>query len=424
MLKKFLSLFAVVLMGIGLLTSCGETNSIAVADQTIEVGDVIEPDVVFTPADSVDTYTFTAPEATVAQPAIVTIRNHAITGVRAGVVTVTCATVNTGLETTFTVTVTAPTTNPTMDAFNEAGTFENGLTAWTLTGTTASVMSTEADNDRAQTDMQLKLYTGGEIDFTISYLLQGLPAGTYTISFEISAGQLTTVECSIDEAQYTWENSQIVFGAANYTTNFFLVELTEASDVGFGLTFYAGPTDNGWGYVDNIKIETGDTRPENPQGYQDYVTDGSFEAGNLDAWTIDGTCGGLLTVKTNNPHSGAKNLDFWGNDVAGDNFTLKQTITNVAAGSNYTAKVYVINGDDNSAPLTDAYFYVAQGENTDMVAITVTGWSAGYTEYTISGISLNATESVEIGVHFQPGSAKYWMQLDDIQLLNMDVLAE
>jgi len=423
MLKKFLSLFAVVLMGIGLLTSCGKTQSIAVADQTIEVGDVIEPEVVFTPADSVDTYTFTAPEATVAQPAIVTIRNHAITGVRAGVVTVTCATANTGLETTFTVTVTAPTTNPVMEAFNEAGEFENGLTAWTLTGTTASVMATDVDNDRTQTDQQLRLYTGGEIDFTISYNLQGLPAGTYTISFEISAGNLTTVECSIGDAQYSWANSEIVFGASKYTTNFFLVELTEASDVGFGLTFYAGPDDGGWGFLDNVKIETGDTRPEEPQGYQDYVTDGSFEGGNLDAWTLDGTCGGLLTVKTNNPHTGSKNLDFWGNDVAGDNFSLKQTITSVAAGSNYTAKVYIVNGDDNSAPLTSAYLYVSQGENTDMVNITVTGWSTEFTEYTISGISLNGTDAVEIGVHFQPGSAKYWMQLDDIQLLNMDVPA-
>mgnify|MGYP001767812595 CR=1 FL=1 len=407
-------------MGIGLLTSCGETNSIAVADQTIEVGDVIEPEVVFTPADSVDTYTFTAPEATVAQPAIVTIRNHAITGVRAGVVTVTCATVNTGLETTFTVTVTAPTTNPTMDAFNEAGTFENGLTAWTLTGTTASVMATDVDNDRAQTDQQLRLYTGGEIDFTISYNLQGLPAGTYTISFEISAGQMTNVDCSIDEAQYSWADSEIVFGTSKYTANFFLVELTETTDVGFGIYFYAGASDGGWGFVDNIKIETGDTRPEEPQGYQDYVTDGSFEAGNLDAWIKDGACGGTLVVKNNEPHSGSNNLDYWGNDIAGDDFYLYQTIATVAAGSNYIAKVYVINGDNNSAPLTSAYLYVMQGENTDQVNITVTGYDAGYIEYTISGISLNATQAVTIGVHFQPGSAKYWMQLDDIQLLNLD----
>ncbi|MCX5775990.1 MAG: hypothetical protein NTV44_06560, partial [Firmicutes bacterium] len=190
MLKKFLSLLAIVVMGVGFLSGCGGTssessvaNTIHVDDQNIMVGDVVEPDVTFTPTTSIDSYTFTAPDET-----IVTIQNHFITAIAAGEVTVTCTTNNTDVSTTFLITVTAPEVSTTIPDFNAAGTFENGLTGWTLTGTTASVVTAEADADRAQEDMQLKLYTGAAIDFTISYTLANLPAGTYTFSFEIAAG--------------------------------------------------------------------------------------------------------------------------------------------------------------------------------------------------------------------------------------------
>jgi len=423
MLKKFLSLLAVVVMGVGFLSGCVGTSSesslvstIHVDDQNIMVSDVIEPEVTFTPTTAIDSYTFTAPDETV-----VTIQNHFITAIAAGEVTVTCETNNTHVSTTFLIAVTAPVVSTTVPDFNEAGTFENGLAAWTLSGPTASVATTEGDTDRAQEDMQLKLYTGAAIDFTISYTLADLPVGTYTFSFEIAAGNMTTILCTIDGVEYSWIGGTIFLGVGTYRMNYFLLELTEAKDVSFSMYFLAGEADAGWGYVDNIKIEEGDTRPTVETSPKDYVVDGSFESGALTNWALSGTCGGTLRVYTNNPVTGSKNLDFWGNDITGDNFTLSQSITNIDAGSNYTATVKLVNGDDNAAQLIDSFFYVTQGAVTQQVAITMRGWTAGIIEYTISGLSLTA-DPVEIGVHFQPGSGKYWMQLDDIKLLNNDIL--
>lgn len=420
MLRKMLSLFAVVLFGAGFLFGCGSSSSaadtISVADQNIKVGDVIEPEVTFTPITSIDSYGFTAPDESV-----VSIKNHFITGEAAGTVTVTCTTNNTGVSTTFVVTVTVPEINASIAAFNEAGTFENGLSAWTLSGETASVMSTENDADREQEDMQLKLFTDGLIDFTIGYTLANLPAGPYTFSFEIAAGNLTVAVCRINGHDYVWSDGDFAMGTS-YIKNYFFLETTAAQNVGFSLYFYAPAADKGWGYLDNIMIEEGDTRPGPEIGPKNYVNDGSFESAGLTNWTLAGTCGGTLVVNAKSPHSGSKNLDYWGNDVAGDNFTLSQTIASVDAGSHYTARLFILNGDDNSAALIDSYFYVKQGDVIQQVAITNLGWATTMFEVKIENLTLTAG-AAEIGLHIQPGSAEYWMQVDDIQLLNADILA-
>ena len=422
MVTKKLWSFAIVafLVGCGAPTasesSSSVTASIAVADQFIEVGDTVAPDVTFTPSSSIDTYTFTTTQTT-----IITIRNNVITGVGPGVGTVLVATTNTNLTTSFQVTVTEkPVLVSPLEAFNTLGTFENSLTGWTLSGPTASVMSTDTDGDRNENDLQLKLWTDGLIDFTLSYTFATFPTGDHTLMFDLVAGNMTTITVTIGSTVYSWQDGDILVRSSGYTTNYLLINQSTVGPLTISFYFFAPQLDIGWGFLDDVTIVEGDQRPEPEPTFENLLTNGSFETGTLQGWTVSGTLNGQLSVNTQNPKTGIRNLAYWGNNQTGDNFTVAQTLTSVPAGNNYRVSVSVINGDDQNRPLTSAKLFVEQGSQVYQVPITVRGWNAGYITYVIDNIILTSDETATVGVQFEPGSGVYWMQLDDVALLQVN----
>jgi hypothetical protein len=419
--KKLMSLaLFVFLVGCGTPTSSEISSSvnatISVQDQFIEVGDTISPDVVFTPISSIDTYTFTTTQTT-----IITIRNNIITGVGAGVGTVQVVTTNTNLTTTFQVIVTEkPVVVSPLEAFNTLGTFENSLTGWTLSGPTASVMSTDTDGDRNENDLQLKLWTDGLIDFTLSYTFASFPTGDHTLMFDLVAGNMTTITVTIGANVYSWQDGEVIVRSSGYTTNYFLINQSIVGPLTISFYFFAPQADIGWGFLDNVMIEVGDQRPEPEPAFENLLQNGSFETGTLQHWNVTGTLNGQLSVNTQNPKTGTRNLAYWGNNRPGDNFTISQTLTAVPSGNNYRVSVSVINGDDQNRPLTSAKLFVEQGSQVYQTPITVRGWNAGYITYVIDNIVLNSEEPVIVGVQFEPGSGVYWMQLDDVALLQVN----
>lgn len=403
-----------------IIVSCGTQKKISIEDQLIQVGQTVEPEVIFTPADSIDSYAFSTIDNT-----IISITGHVILGLKVGEATVKAETANTNVSTTFKVTVTAAEQNLSIADFNEAGTFENGLQGWTLSGETADVMDVDTDGDRGEDDYQLKFWTDGLIDFTLSYTIRNLLASEegYTIRFDVTAGDLNNFIFKINNIEYKWLDNEVQLGSASYARNYYFFEHETTSDITFTWYIYAELREEGqnvgWGFIDDIYLEEGNKVPAVEKTYKNYVVNGGFE-NNLTTWSREGTLSDGATYTTSSTaKTGQKAFNFWNNNKAGSDFEIFQVIETVKAGSNYVAKIYVLNGDAATLPLTTT-FYVIQGSEIHEVAIATKTYGAGYTEYTIENLTLNGTESVKIGLHITAGAGNIWMHVDDIQLLNLD----
>ena len=421
--RKIMALLACVALVAMLVTACS-SKSIQVENMTLTVGDVAEIKVTFNPSDSVDAVNYTVPED---QADIVSIKNGNITALKAGEATVTCTTAN--LSTTFTVTVKekveSGTAGGTLETFNENGTFENGLTGWNITGETASLMTTEADEQNGNASMALKLWTGAAIDFTAEAKATGLKAGTYTLSYKLIGGALDKVTLYINDEMHSTDGGGLVV-RPKYETAYYTYELKEDGDitVKFEVQANAGNNDGqgGWGYLDDVKLEEGNTVPEQAPQYKDYVVNSGFEDGtSFEGWTLTGSYQGELTIKGDSANNGLQGVNYWGDTFTDDVVNLSQQITGLPQGDHYKLTISVIadSDTDKDKELKDTYLYITHDGTTDKVALPRTGWNSGnFTEFTIDNLSLSG--DVEVGLHIEAGVSGFWMYFDDLQLLNMD----
>lgn len=427
-----------------ILTGCGNASSevqysMSIADFTLEVNDSVSiPEyIVWTPADSIDTVKYIIASG---GESIITINlQGTMVANAAGVTSVTVTTNNTKISTSFAVTVTAPSINNVdyIAAFNELGTFENDLDGWTLSGNTASQMSVDVDGDtnRNRTTKALKLwvadYAEGTsetpevsslVDFTIqtSFTEEDLVAGIYTLSFDIIA-EITMVEVSINGTKYTRAAEQLTVTTGGYNTNYIVFEQTN-KEFTFSMYFYGSNGDNNWGYVDNIKLEEGDTKPIEVV-VENLLEDPGFEIAGKSGiaaspWVLTGTpgvnpYGNNLKIDGNGAHLGSYGFNYWHGNAVEDDFTVHQTVTVVTTG-NYDLKYFIYGGDYNQTNSPNTKIIVSQNDTVvKEMALPVSG--GGFTEKVLEDIALVAGE-VTVTIRIQTTGSNTWIKLDDFVL--------
>ncbi len=390
------------------------TVAVSVEDITVMLGDttVISP-------------TFTGDRDAVSysdyDEAVIKIRNGLIRPQSVGETSVTLRCDNAGLTCTFTVTVTEEKGASAVEAFCAAGTFDlpDALSLWQLTGETAGQSVLEPDIEGGNETNAFKLWVSenGPIDITMTYVLPDMPAGDYTFTLNARAGALDELLVMINGTEYRWSQGQI---ALNRSTSYLVYTLPADGDITFALTAGAASGNAGWGYLDNIAVEMGDTAPD--VVVSSDTVNYSFEEG-LNGWTLTPSepfAGAVTAYSTTAAATGVYAVNYWGAAGKADAFTLSQRVIGLTEGT-YTLSVMLIVGCDRALDrLQSAYLYIrnydGQGGELRTDVSAVTGWNEGVlTRYEIAGIPVTAQEA-EVGLYLQMGEDTVWIHLDDLIL--------
>jgi hypothetical protein len=420
---KFISKasFVLLLCGILLLAGCKDTTpkKIFYDDVNLYVGQTQA--IILTFEGERDAVTYSDYDETIIQ-----IKNGMVKALSPGTTTVKITGNNTGATGSFKVTVSYEPGVQSMEGFNRAGTFdeEDPLSLWTITGTTAERHIVEIDEQGGNATYAFKLWYEdlAAIDVTLSYLLEDMPAGVYTFTMQIRAGNLGEVTALINDSEYKWTEGQIY---TNKNTTYLVYELAEDGDIDFSLTVTAAAVSEGetggWGFIDDIAVEKGDTAPENL--VNSMTVNYSFEDG-LEGWTVvtnDGFLGQLTENSTVASHSGAYGVNYWGAAGANDSLTISQIVSSLPAGT-YRLSICMIVGCDNTSvsELQEGYIYIKNYDGADGVLTkdvkVMTGWNNGdMVVYTLDNINVtNAT--VEVGLVLTMGANTVWIHFDDFIL--------
>lgn len=433
------------------LAACGGGNSssessdsspsIVISDITIEEKESIDlyDYVEFYPEGSEDTINFVI---TSGDDVVTITESGYLTGLKEGVANVTGTTDSTNLSDSFTVSVTAalePETTP-WEQFNADGSFEaeDALDRFNLTGPTASLQTIEADSDssRNHEGLALKLWTGDYqaatdetpevsslVDFSLGYTFTDdtLVAGTYTLEFDI-VGALSTLEAEVNGTTYSWANGDLTLNGSKYVTNYVVFEQTSAT-FELELKFFGANGDVNWGYVDDIKLVSGNQKPEIPQ-VTNLLSDGSFEelgtvGGDFSLqsiWELTGTpgtndWGANLKIDSSGANDGSYGINYWHGSSTEDDFTIAQTIS-VTAGT-YVLSYDIYGGDYSQENSANTTISVLQEET--IVASEFISPSGTYATITLPDLSLVEGE-VTIAIRIQTTASNTWIKLDNFVL--------
>jgi len=434
MKPKHLSALSFLIMTLGLtsLASCGPQaeKSITVENLNLMVDQSVnlEEYVTFTPLDSIDTLNFTIIEGN--NVAAINENNY-LTALAVGEAKIKAETDNTGVSDFFTVFVSANTTDY-WATFNHDGTFDNGLGGFTLSGSTASLHTVEADVDRSAEGQAFKLWTGDYsadpvtsslVDVTLAYEFSDpeLSAGTYTLMFDL-VGSLSTIEVTVNDNVFTLADGDVVNNAAKYVTNYLVFTLSgEALDL--SMYFYGEDRNNNWGFLDNVCLEAGDQTPV-VEPETSLVTDGGFENigvqegvfANQTAWILTGTVGtndwgSNLKFNSDAAYFGSYGLNYWHGSTSEDDFTISQIMT--AEASLYQLSFAIYSGDYNATNSANTKITLIQGEV--IVLSEFLSPSASYVVRDYPDLSLSSGE-VRLEIRFQTTASNTWIKLDDITL--------
>lgn len=387
-------------------------HTISISDAAISLGDTLVIEPVFTPERDAVSYSEYDEE-------IISVKNGMIRTISAGVTTVLADCDNSDAFCVFTVTVAELEGISELDSFNEAGTFdaENPLSLWTLSGETAEEHIVEPYVEGGGKTNSLKLWVSdeGAIDLTISRTLSNMPAGDYTFMLTARAGQLDEIAVSINGDSYLWSEGYI---GTSGNPSYFLYKNPEAGDISFSASFAAAAGNAGWGYIDDISVQSGNTVPE------DLVSSStinySFEDG-LVGWTLEAPESGMLSANSSTAvSSGVYALNYWGETSKNDSFTLKQNVSGLAEGRYRLSIRLIVGCDQGLENLENAVLYIKNydGEGGELTADVsrVTGWNEGVlTEYSIDDIEISSSE-LEVGLRMTMGADTVWIHLDDLIL--------
>lgn len=389
-------------------SSINEGKSIHIEDITLRVGDSIDIEVTFIPASSVTSVTYST--STIAE-----IRNGVLTALVPGEDDITCTTID-SISTTFHLTV-LPKVEvelTPMELFNKLGTFDDELEGWNLSGNSAEVITVSYDPDRSKEDNGLKLWTDGEVDITLNTTINSLEAGVYTISFEMVGGNLDSALLTLNDEEFSWVTGDIIIATTGYKTSYFVYEVKESENIEFTLTIKGAATNGGWGFLDNIKIEKGNTKPR-VELIENLIVNGDFEQA-ISNWAFIGTYSGTIKQDAGSANNGLYGLNYWANGTSNDSLDIKQTI-NIEESGTYTLSIMGILGDDNSSYLiNNNYIYLTQGTNTKKVELTRTNWNGGVFTKFETEVKLTVGET-EVGIHIFTTSGTSWYHLDDFILI-------
>lgn len=228
---------------------------------------------------------------------------------------------------------------------------------------------------------------------------------------------LDELAVSINGEQFLWSAGQIML---NKNTSYFVYELAEDGDIAFSVTVTAAEGNSGWGYLDDIAVEKGDTAPLISvfPANLNY----SFENG-LEDWVLeqnDGFLGAVNAYSTTTAATGVYAINYWGEKGASDAFTLKQTVTGLTEGTYRLSIMMMIGCDLALTELSEAYIYIrdydGEGSELQLPLGAVTGWNEGnMTLYALEGIEITQS-TAEIGLYMSMGENTVWIHFDDFLL--------
>ena len=419
------------------LTACGGTSqtpsgtsntsevtaTMSLDDLVIQVDDAVPLNPVFNPISAASSVTYE-----IENEDIVSIsRSGILLGLAEGVTNVT-ATSETDLTDTFQVTVNASDEDP-VEQFNTYGQFEDtNIPGWILSGPTASLHIVEGDADRGQEDLQLKLFTGdfnaedenaSLIDMTLTLAYEGeFEAGDYTLVFDL-VGVVNDVSLTLEGVTYTKGAGEILMSAGSYRSTYIQFSLASKKALSLSFTFYSPGTQTNWGYMDDVKLELGHTKPVVvvPED-GNLLSDGSFEvAGSQTEWLDEATNEYLDWQIAGTLRTGEEvTLNSW---AGHEDYSLKYNFWPSASTDKGDVKVFQTFTLDTSTTLNLSYFVASGGITDSHLYIEVDGVEAyrvlipnsgSYAQQTLNSISLPAGE-VEFGVHIQEGF-QTWIHLD------------
>lgn len=406
---------------------------ITIQDITLIEGEFVDlySLVTFEPVTSVDTLTFIIVEG----GEFVQINaNDVLLALAEGAAKVEARGDNIDASTTFNVTVTAapkPEQTP-FELFNIDGTFEGNLDRWVFSGPTASLhQEPEADADRGEEDLQIKLWTGDYvegltsslIDFELSYTFEDkdLIDGTYTLQFDI-VGALTEVKATINGTEYSSLNGDIIVNGGGYTTNYIVYEQVGTAFT-LKLSFYGADGNVNWGYLDDIKLTAGDVKPV--EVAENLIVDGGFEQlgavggdfANQSAWVFAGVAnanewGENLKFNSDGARTGSYGLNYWHGSSEADDFTITQTVTIEQAG-NYLLSYDITGGDYSIANSEFTSIRVIQ--NDVELANEFLAPSANYVTVELEPLALEAGV-IDIVFRIQTTASNTWIKIDNVSL--------
>ncbi len=403
-------------------------------DLVIKVDDAVPLNPVFNPTSAASAITYE-----IEDPTIVSIsRSGILLGLVPGVTNVT-ATSETELTDTFQVTV-EENDRPEVTALEEfaiIGQFEEAnLPGWQLSGPSAEKHAIDIDADREQDDSQLKLWPGdfdeedetaSLVDFTLTLVYDGeFEASDYTLVFDL-VGNIDVIEVELEGTSYTKALKQVNIGGAAYRTTYIEFSLNEAQTLDLSFMFQSPGTQANWGFLDDVNLEEGHTKPELPVDPDDgnLLNDGSFEIASAQVGFLDENSNEFLDWQIEGTLRTMESISFDEWTTQGD-FSLKYNYYPNSVDSERPVgdmKVYQYFTIEE-AGMFDLSYYVAAGGiiNTKLIIIVDdievyahdVPNSSTYSKQTLNDIELPAGEA-EFRIHFQEDKDT-WIHLDYILL--------
>lgn len=218
--------------------------------------------------------------------------------------------------------------------------------------------------------------------------LNNIPVGSHNIEVKHEGNVKTTLTHNSGSGSITWEAQ---FPGTYSSLNVNGIPQSAATKTVNGTTLsYVTVT------VPVNQSAAVDTGAAPPQQQTNLVANPGFESGT-GGWTFTGACGRA----TNNPHTGSAlaYLD------AGTSNKVSQTITVGSTG------VYTLSGWVSAGAAGGVFGIKVNGSSRTSVGIPN---NTKYNQQTMSNISLNEGDSVEIYV---TGAASRWVNIDDFSLL-------
>lgn len=149
-----------------------------------------------------------------------------------------------------------------------------------------------------------------------------------------------------------------------------------------------------------------------------FIANGSFEDGDRSMWKTADHAGAdelYAEEKKNDSKTGVWHWHFYAAKANKVDFDLEQEIIGLPAGQ-YVYRVSIQGGDGGK---TDIYSYVKiNGETVFTQPSVITKWAEWHTPE-ISGVNVQAGDTVTVGIHVKCDGAGAWGKIDDAELNSM-----
>ncbi|MBB3109540.1 arabinogalactan endo-1,4-beta-galactosidase [Paenibacillus phyllosphaerae] len=280
--------------------------------------------------------------------------------------------------------------------------FEDGMTGWTLSGTEAGKVETNAGNSHSGQN-GFNYWYGSPYTYKLSQTITGLKNGVYTLSAWASGGGgENAMKLFADNYGGEAVQADIVNTGYNAWKKYTIENIHVTNgEITFG--FDVDAPKEIWGWLDDVELVQ--------VSEDELLKNGNFESGDLTGWTITGTSdAGKINDNPSNAQDGDYAFNYWyGTPYA---FKLSQTVTGLKNGT-YALKAWASGGGGESKLNLFAEGY---GGEAIIAAAKNTGWN-NWVQYTIPNIKVTDGQ-VTVGFDVAaPGEV--WGYFDHIELVEV-----